>query len=301
LISSISDITKDSAKVIHGKFFGLSGSAESKSIIVKLIDAHGETSALSEVPYDAIIICTGVPYTAPIRNSAVLGPTLENRLLEVDDYNKRLRSASRVIISGGGLVGVELAAEVSVRLEKQVKEVLLISRSTLLGTLPEEAGRLALNWLKKRKNVKVFLNDEIVGAPFQDGSNSSPSSSSVGRGDNIFKLHSSFIKSSYSLLLPSTTLYFMADLCENFYAGDEPGTTMTYRTLKGELLKGDMFIDCTGQYAKASVPTANDYKIATSSSVNIDSAVSKEFVWPYNSNGLIAVDAHLMVSLESRS
>jgi hypothetical protein len=75
---------------------------------------------------------------------------------------------------------------------------------------------------------------------------------------------------------------------------------MTYMTLKGALLKGDMFIDCTGQYAKASAPTANDYKIATSSSEDIDSAASKDFVWPYNSNGLIAVDAHLMVSMESR-
>lgn len=86
---------------------------------------------------------------------------------------------------------------------------------------------------------------------------------------------------------------------KTFHAGDEPGTTMTYRTLKGELLKGDMFIDCTGQYAKASGPTANDYKIATSASTDIDSTVSKDFVWPYNSNGMIAVDAHLMVSLVS--
>lgn len=75
---------------------------------------------------------------------------------------------------------------------------------------------------------------------------------------------------------------------------------MTYRTLKGELLKGDMFIDCTGQYAKASAPTANDYKIATSLSSDNGSAVSEDFVWPYNNNGMIAVDAHLMVSLVSR-
>lgn len=71
---------------------------------------------------------------------------------------------------------------------------------------------------------------------------------------------------------------------------------MTYRTLKGELLKGDMFIDCTGQYVKAIGPTSDDYQIATSSLSDIASATKKDFVWPYDGNGMIAVDAHLMVS-----
>ena len=105
--------------------------------------------------------------------------------MEVDDYSKKLKSATRVIVSGGGLVGVELAAEISCRLENQVKEVLLISRTTLLGTLPKEAGNLALKWLKKRSNVRVYLGDEIVGAPFKEGSNSNPTSSSAARGDKL--------------------------------------------------------------------------------------------------------------------
>jgi NADH dehydrogenase FAD-containing subunit len=110
-----------------------------------------------------LILCTGVPYIVPIRSSNLLKATLANRLLEVEDYKKKLSNAKRVIVSGGGLVGVELAAEISTRLESNVKEVVLISRSTLLNTLPEAAGNYALNWFQKRKNVRLVLNDEITG------------------------------------------------------------------------------------------------------------------------------------------
>jgi apoptosis-inducing factor 2 len=185
LLSPLADILKDSAAVVHGKFVGVSKAADTKSIVVKLIDDDLGHSTLTEVPYDALIICSGVPYTAPIRAASVLGPTLVNRLMEVDDYNKKLKGATRVIISGGGLVGVELAAEISCRLENQVKEVLLISRTTLLGSLPKEAGNLALKWLNKRKNIKLYLGDEIVGTPFKEGSNSNPTSSSAARGDRL--------------------------------------------------------------------------------------------------------------------
>lgn len=185
LLSPLTDIVQDSAAVVHGKFVGVSKAPDTKSVIVKLIDDDLGHSTFTEVPYDALIICSGVPYTAPIRAASVLGPTLANRLMEVDDYNKKLSGATRVIISGGGLVGVELAAEISCRLEDKVKEVLLISRTTLLGTLPKEAGNLALKWLNKRKNVRVFLGDEIVGTPFKEGSNSDPTSSSAARGDKL--------------------------------------------------------------------------------------------------------------------
>ena len=115
LISPLKDITEDSAVVIHGQFYGMSDASDSKSIIVRLADADGAKGALSVMPYDAMIICTGVPYSAPIRQAPIIYASMERRLLEIEEYAKKLSNADRVIIAGGGLVGVELAAEISTR------------------------------------------------------------------------------------------------------------------------------------------------------------------------------------------
>ena len=149
------------SRVLHGKFIGYD--ANTKNVAVAVTSGETDTEVL--LPYDAAIICTGVPYAAPIRQDLSIkneGTTMTDRLLQIDNYMDRLSNSSHIIISGGGLVGVELVAEISVRLQKQIKEVTLISRSNLLATLPAPAGRYALSWLKNRKNVNLFIEDEIV-------------------------------------------------------------------------------------------------------------------------------------------
>ena len=149
------------SRVLHGKFIGYD--ANTKNVAVTVTSGESDTEVL--LPYDAAIICTGVPYAAPIRQDLSIkneGTTMTDRLLQIDNYMDRLSNSSHIIISGGGLVGVELVAEISVRLQKQIKEVTLISRSNLLATLPAPAGRYALSWLKNRKNVNLFIEDEIV-------------------------------------------------------------------------------------------------------------------------------------------
>ena len=115
LSTKLEDITRDDAVLVHGQFCGLNDDADSKSIIVRLVDTDGAKGALREIPYDAVIMCTGAPYTAPIRQDPLLPASLESRMLEIEKYADKLSSANRVIIAGGGLVGVELAAEISTR------------------------------------------------------------------------------------------------------------------------------------------------------------------------------------------
>ena len=115
LISPLKDIIEDSALIVHGQLYGMNEAPDSKSIIVRLPDIDGVKGALSVIPYDAMIICTGSPYSAPIRSAPILYSTMENRLLEIEEYADKLSNADRVIVAGGGLVGVELAAEISCR------------------------------------------------------------------------------------------------------------------------------------------------------------------------------------------
>lgn len=146
-----------------------------------------------------------------------------------------------------------------------MREVSLISRSTLLNTLPAAAGNFALQWLKKRKNVRVLLGDEIVGEPFTDTSTST-SADAVGGGSN-----------------------------------GQRNDTMSYRTKNGEVLQCDLFIDCTGRYMKVSPPTITATDITTSVTASEGESSSdnnndhKSFIWPFDKNGLIMVDEHLMV------
>jgi isoaspartyl peptidase/L-asparaginase-like protein (Ntn-hydrolase superfamily) len=77
--------------------------------------------------------------------------------------------------------------------------------------------------------------------------------------------------------------------------------TMCYRTRKGEVLTGDMFIDCTGRVAKIVAPQTSadsDGEVVTALSDIHDSSNEsmKNFVSPFDmKSGLIAVDEHLMV------
>jgi hypothetical protein len=77
--------------------------------------------------------------------------------------------------------------------------------------------------------------------------------------------------------------------------------TMSYRTRKGEVLTGDMFIDCTGRVAKIVTPQTSaesdiDVVTALPDIHDTNNESMKNYVSPFDmKSGLIAVDAHLMV------
>lgn len=151
-----------------GWFAGLSGGhvAEGPNtqprLLVQRCDSDGSSDSkaapLMEMAYDALVICTGVPYNAPIRASAA-AQTYQGRVGELEAFRERVGGCKNIVVVGGGLVGVELAAEFAVRLEHRPK-ITLISRGALLNTLPDKAGMHAMNWMRKNK-VDVLIGDEV--------------------------------------------------------------------------------------------------------------------------------------------
>lgn len=132
---------------------------EEKVAIVRSVDGK----VVSEIPYDYLIICTGVPYISPIRGSRA-SIDFQDRVLEIDMHEKKFHQSNKVVVVGGGLVGVELAAELVSRRKSSgglPKEVLLLSRSTLLGAMPKKAGDIAKSWLSKH-GVELLLGEEIA-------------------------------------------------------------------------------------------------------------------------------------------
>lgn len=160
-------------RVVHGQFIGVNTATKEVAVVPFFGDNSSNSSkSINDdagrilLPYDAAIICAGTPYTSPIRQDwrhGNPGPlSTATRRTEIEQYTERLRNASHVIVAGGGLVGVELAAELSTRLRGVIKQVTLISRSPLLTTLPVPAGRHALAWFTRRNNVRVLIEDEII-------------------------------------------------------------------------------------------------------------------------------------------
>eukprot|EP00607_Mallomonas_marina_P010779 CAMPEP_0182421228 /NCGR_PEP_ID=MMETSP1167-20130531/6505_1 /TAXON_ID=2988 /ORGANISM="Mallomonas Sp, Strain CCMP3275" /LENGTH=587 /DNA_ID=CAMNT_0024598137 /DNA_START=92 /DNA_END=1851 /DNA_ORIENTATION=+ len=149
IISSMSDVSKGST-IIRGTFAGISISNRSA-----YIRPHEGPDNVTEMEFDALVLCTGSTYTYPIKTSSV-SLNVEQRCRDIDEFVSSVRRAQSVTVLGGGLVGVEMAAEVAARLPG--KDVSLVSRGPLLNTLPASAGRHAINWLK-RHCVRVIQGE----------------------------------------------------------------------------------------------------------------------------------------------
>lgn len=256
---------------VQAKFIGLD---VTKKIVKILAKSSQGDSEISEIPFDALVICMGRPYSAPIRpalgvhtrhrynNNATIdvnGTTMQSRRAEIHAYHSDvLKKARSVAINGGGIVGVELAAEIAHRIRSTKSdipaEIYLISRSKeLLNSLPAAAGTIALQWLR-RNHVEVLLGEEIS------------SVKDIGNPDIIL---------------------------EQQHSGDKTQQWRTKRsrleTKSGRTIDADVVIDCTGQ-----VLTNLDHSVDRSDGSDETSATDS-IVWPLNAQGYVPVDDTLQV------
>jgi NADH dehydrogenase FAD-containing subunit len=143
---------------IQGSLFALN--ALEKVAYARSPTASGET--IISLPYDILILCTGSPYISPIHASALSTSYIE-RTQEILSFQTSVRAASSVLIAGGGLVGVELAAELAYHFLDKTdrKSVMMITRSGLLDNLPSRAGDGARAWLQEH-GVQVMEQDEVI-------------------------------------------------------------------------------------------------------------------------------------------
>ena len=137
------------AQHVRGLFQGINES----STHAEVLDL--ETNTVMRLPYDFLVVASGRGYPSPIRppSSSWKYP---DRRRELFEYGNSLNQANTILVRGGGLVGVEMAAELVHRYSK--KSVVLITRSPLLATLPRLAGKLAEEWLE-RKGVRVVVDE----------------------------------------------------------------------------------------------------------------------------------------------
>ncbi len=126
---------------------------------------HGEVTSFTsqevilknkKISFDYLFVCTGSGYHSPIKGSNIVLP---NRARDLRKAHAQLEDAKTVLIVGGGLVGVELAAEIAGSyFEKKI--VFVHAGKTLLERNPERVQKYAFDYLKKR-GVRILLGEFV--------------------------------------------------------------------------------------------------------------------------------------------
>ena len=125
----------------------------------KVIDItpKGVKTTKTFLPFDYAIICSGSRYNDPIKGRNVV---IASRAAELQQYTEKLRQAERVLIVGGGLVGVELAAEIVTAFPNK-KVTLVHAMAELMERNHPNARRYAQAFLQK-KGVDIIFNEFVT-------------------------------------------------------------------------------------------------------------------------------------------
>ncbi|MBD3318355.1 hypothetical protein GF342_00420 [Candidatus Woesearchaeota archaeon] len=106
--------------------------------------------------YDYLVLCTGSSYSLPIKDREVIAAT---RAEELTRYHRRLEKSKSVLVIGGGLAGVEMAAELcTVFADKAI--ILADSHNVLMSRAPKKAQQYAQRFLEKY-DVELIFGERV--------------------------------------------------------------------------------------------------------------------------------------------
>ncbi len=112
-----------------------------------------------KVPYDYLVIASGSRYGSIIKERNTFFANRVNHLLLA---NKKIKKSKKIFIVGGGVVGVELAAELATHYKD--KSISLIhSHSNLMERNNNKSREYARNFLEKN-GVKIIFDEKIIKA-----------------------------------------------------------------------------------------------------------------------------------------
>jgi NADH dehydrogenase FAD-containing subunit len=129
-------------------------------ISTKLCETVADT-----VSWDYLVLATGSVYPTPMKpetfSSNEKDTTSSLRHAQLAAHASRIARAKHVLIIGGGIVGVELAAELAAAAGRSPQRLTLThSATSLLDGLPSSASEHATEWLK-RHGVEILLGERF--------------------------------------------------------------------------------------------------------------------------------------------
>ncbi|HLC90341.1 MAG TPA: FAD-dependent oxidoreductase [Candidatus Nanoarchaeia archaeon] len=108
-------------------------------------------------PFDYLLIASGSRYASPIKEKNLV---IASRAQELRYSARKLSKAEHILIIGGGIVGVELAAEIICAFpDKKVK--IVHARKELMERTPAKARAYSRSFLEKR-GVTILFDKRVV-------------------------------------------------------------------------------------------------------------------------------------------
>ena len=137
-------------RVVRGRLV----EARDRAIVVERTEPAGTI----EIPFDYLVLATGANYEGDLVKP--IGGEVEERLQHYRLARDRLAGAERVLIVGGGAVGVELAGEIVEKLPG--KQITLVEAGPrLLPPTSEKPRRWAAAFLQQH-GVRILTGEKIV-------------------------------------------------------------------------------------------------------------------------------------------
>ena len=112
-----------------------------------------------EIEFDVAVVAAGMKY--PGFKSEVTHDTKEKRLQAMEEWRTKANNAKKIVVCGGGAVGVEYACDAKLR--SPDKEVIIVhSKSNLLNTMDPTLSEFATKRCREKVGLKLFLEKKVV-------------------------------------------------------------------------------------------------------------------------------------------
>jgi len=142
-------------QVKHSKY--LSKTKIIKSKIIELNKKEILTNEKEILPYDFLAICSGSKYSSPIKKENIL---IVSRGEEIKKYHKKISQSKNISIIGGGIVGVELAAEIAENFPE--KSLTIVHQNQILIPRNHKKSSKISKQFLGNKNVKIIFGEKAI-------------------------------------------------------------------------------------------------------------------------------------------
>ena len=131
--------------------------AEIVVVKVKEVKRNSVLVGKKRIDFDYLVVSSGSSYNAPFKEQNAVMATRASHLKK---YYKHLLEAKKVLIVGGGLVGIEMTGEILWKYGEEKKITLVHAGEKLMSRGNERAIKLCEKFLN-RKNVEIVYGESV--------------------------------------------------------------------------------------------------------------------------------------------
>jgi NADH dehydrogenase FAD-containing subunit len=146
-------IKGENKKFIHGKVTKID---KNQIKYLPIINNNQESNEEKTLDFDYLAIGVGTKYSSIYYSG---NSSIGAQLNEMRETNEKFKKSTKVLVVGGGPVGIETAGEIATDFP-QVRVTLLSNRDKLIPYMPQAFSDKTLGVLRE-KNVEVIFNDSI--------------------------------------------------------------------------------------------------------------------------------------------